>query len=173
MRLLRHTDTVALPVRSCARIAALVACMVGGVPASARAQGNTTSALIQLLLGDSTQYRDAITGFQKAVKAHDAAAVAAMVNYPIKVRIVGSSRTIRTPQEFIVKYDSIITPAIAAAVQDQKWDDLFVNYQGVMLGRGEVWFNGTCRDKDCKVAPVRIYTIQSTANLDPAPGSGN
>jgi hypothetical protein len=160
-------------VRSLLRVALALACAAAGMATGADAQQRSTSESIQALLGDSTQYREAIAAFQKAVRAHDAAGVAALVSYPIKVSIGGSKRTIKAPRAFIAKYDSIVTPAIAAAVQDQKWDDLFVNYQGVMLGRGEVWFNGTCRDKDCEVTLVRIYTIQSTANLDPAPGSGN
>lgn len=169
MRLGQPTEPASMK-RTFKRIA-FALCGVVCATARLHAQQKTTSESIQFLLGDSTQYREAITAFQKAVKAHDAAGVAALVSYPIKVRIGGSKRTIKTPQKFIAKYDSIVTPAIATAVEDQPWDDLFVNYQGVMLGRGEVWFNGKCRDKDCKVAPVRMYTIQSTANLDPAPGS--
>ena len=98
-----------------------VLAMAGALAGSAhrlRAQETSTSETIQSPLGDSTRYREAITAFQKAVKAHDAAGVAALVRYPIKVRIGGSRRTIKTPQTFIAKYDSIITPAIAAAVQD-------------------------------------------------------
>ncbi len=136
-------------LRRLPRIALLLAGAVASVAAGGHAQDRTTSESIQFLLGDSTQYREAITVFQKAVKGHDAARVAALVSYPIKVTMGGSKRTIKSPQAFVAKYDSIITPAIAAAVQDQKWDDLFVNYQGVMLGRGEVWISGVCRDKSC------------------------
>jgi hypothetical protein len=124
------------------------------------AQERSTSESIQSLLGDSTRYREAITAFQNAVKAHDAAGVAALVRYPIKVRIGGSKRTIKTPKKFIAKYDSIITPAIAAAVQDQEYDALMVNYQGVMLGQGEVWISGVCREESCQIPDVRVIAIQ-------------
>ena len=54
------------------RIAILLACaFAGGTPGAG--QERTTSESIQSLLGDSTQYREAITAFQEAVKAHDAA----------------------------------------------------------------------------------------------------
>lgn len=147
-------------MRSIGRIALAAALALAGAATSALAQDLTTSESVQFLLGDSTQYREAITAFQQAVKAHDAAGVAALVRYPIKVRIGGSSRTIKTPQAFIAKYDSIITPAIAAAVQDEPYGDMMVNAQGVMLGRGEVWINGICRDKACTKSDVRVITIQ-------------
>lgn len=146
-------------MRSLRPIAIVLACAVAGA-APVHAQAKTTSESIQFLLGDSTQYRDAITAFQRAVKAHDAAAVAALVSYPITVRIGGSKRSIKTPQKFIAMYDSIMTPAIAAAVQDEPYGDMMVNAKGVMLGRGEVWISGVCRDKACKKADVRVITIQ-------------
>ena len=153
------------------RIAITVLATTVGATAPLRAQ-RSTSESIQGLLGDSAQYRQVITAFQHAVKTHDAAGVAALVNYPLKVTIKGTKRTIKTPQKFIAKYDSIITPAIAAAVQDEKYADMMVNARGVMLGRGEVWINGVCRTKDCRTADVRVITIQSTAVPDPAPKAG-
>ena len=47
---------------------------------------------------------------------------------------------------------------------------MMVNSRGVMLGRGEVWVNGICPDKACKSPDVRIYVIQPTRGLAPAPG---
>ena len=132
-----------------------------------QAQEGGTSASIERLLGDSAEYRRVFEELQRAVTAHDAACVAALVHYPITVAIGKSRRVIKSSARFIAKYDSIMTPAIADTIRQAKYDALFVNYQGVMLGRGEVWIRGACRDKACKVAPVRVYTIQSTA--DPAP----
>ena len=143
------------------RIAIALACAFAGVTSRLQAQERTTSESIQFLLGDSTQYRNVITAFQAAVKAHDAARVAALVSYPIKVRIGGSKRTIKTAQKFVAKYDSIITPAVAAAVQDEPYGDMMVNAKGVMLGRGEVWINGACRDTACTMTDVRVIAIQA------------
>jgi hypothetical protein len=147
-------------MRRMCRIAALLAFASVGVTVRAHAQDRTTGESIQALLGDSTQYREAITAFQKAVKAHDAAGVATLVNYPIKVSIGGSKRTVKSAEAFIAKYHSIMTPTIAAAIQDQPYGDMMVNAKGVMLGRGEVWISGVCRDTACKKADVRVITIQ-------------
>jgi hypothetical protein len=147
-------------IRSPRRTAIVLSWVLACGAAPLCAQDRTTSESIQQLLGDSAQYRATITAFQEAVKAHDAAAVAALVRYPITVRIGDSRRTIKSAKKFVAKYDSIMTPPIVAAVQDEPYGDMMVNAQGVMLGRGEVWISGVCRDKACKKADVRVITIQ-------------
>jgi len=119
-------------------------------------------------LGDHTQYQALFTSLQKSVAAHDAAAVAALVRYPITIKIKGHATTIRTPQQFIASYDQIFTPAITKAVTGQKYADLFVNYKGIMFGNGQVWLNGICKDpKDtsCKVFTAKVVTIQDTSDI--------
>ena len=122
---------------------------------------------IDTMLGDHThsEVQHLLTDLQQAVAKHDAPAVAALVHYPIKINPGTKPFTIRTPQAFIAHYDRIITPAIATAIQRQKYEDLFVNYKGAMFGNGEVWITSTCIDKACKQTDIKIGTIQSTANL--------
>jgi hypothetical protein len=158
-----------LTTTACLRLAMALS-LPAVMMAPLRAQERTTSESIQALLGDSAQYRQVITAFQTAVRAHDAKAVAALVHYPLKVTIGTSTRTIKSAGKFAARYDSIITPAIAEAVQDEDFADMMVNSRGVMLGRGEVWVTGICRDKACKSPDVRIYVIQPTTGLGPAPG---
>ena len=98
---------------------------------------------------------------QRAVAAHDARAVAAMVNYPIKVSPYGETMTIRNERDFIAKYDSIMTPGIIHSIEKQKYEELFVRDQGAMIGRGQVWFSGICLNKTCSRSVIRIKTIQS------------
>ena len=120
---------------------------------------------IDTMLGDHTKVQRLVTDLQQAVARHDAPAVAALVHYPIKIN-PGTKQPllIRTPQAFIARYDRIITPAIAAVIQRQKYEDLFVNYKGAMFGNGEVWITGICIDKACKLSDIKIGTIQSTKN---------
>lgn len=56
-----------------------------------------------------------------------------------------------------------MTPDIVSAVTKQKYEDLFVNSHGVMIGNGQVWVNGVCKDDACKKRDVKIITIQHTA----------
>jgi hypothetical protein len=122
---------------------------------------------IDLSVGDHTKVHQILTELQQAVSKHNPAAVAALVHYPIKVNPGKKPFTIKNEKEFIKDYDRIITPDIASAIYKQKYDNLFVNSEGAMIGDGEVWITGFCRDKTCKQSDIKIGTIQDTKNLKP------
>jgi hypothetical protein len=122
---------------------------------------------IDLSVGDHIKVHDILTRLQQAVAKHDAAAVAALVHYPIKVNPGKKPFTIKNEKAFIKDYDRIITPDISAAIFKQKYENLFVNSQGAMIGDGEAWITGFCRDKSCKQSDIKIGTIQDTKNLKP------
>jgi hypothetical protein len=122
---------------------------------------------IDLSVGDHTKVHQILTDLQQAVSKHNPAAVAALVHYPIKVNPGKRPITIKNENAFIKDYDHIITPDIADAVFKQKYENLFVNSQGAMIGDGEVWITGFCRDKTCKQSDIKIGTIQDTKNLKP------
>jgi hypothetical protein len=145
------------------RKAAAIAVMATVLPwvAAASPQDGAVNQRIDQVLGDYVAYQRVILTVQKAVAAHDAAAVAALVSYPITVTIAGHRRVIRNPAQFIARYDRIVTPAIAGAVSAEKYGDLFVRDQGVMFGNGEMWITGVCADQSCASRRVRIVTIQS------------
>ena len=119
---------------------------------------------IDAMIGDNThtQVHQLVTDLQQAVAKHDPAAVAALVHYPIKVKLHGKPTYLNTPKSFIKNYDNIITPDIATVIQNQKYENLFINYQGAMFGEGEVWITGFCTGDTCKHPDIKIGTIQST-----------
>lgn len=115
-------------------------------------------------IGDPAKFQSVVTDLQKAVAKQDAATVAALVSYPITINPrTKKAMRVRTPQAFIASYDTIITPHIADVIEKQKYEQLFVNYQGAMFGTGEVWIAGICKDKECKESDIKIKTIQNTA----------
>jgi hypothetical protein len=115
-------------------------------------------------VGDPAKFRETMTLLQQALQKHDAPAVAALVSYPIDINPhTKQVLHIRTPAAFIAQYDNIVTPHIADVVSKQKYEDLFVNYQGAMFGSGEVWISGICKDNACQQVDIRIKTIQNTA----------
>jgi hypothetical protein len=122
---------------------------------------------IDLSVGDHVKVQHLLTQLQAAVAKHDAAAVAALVHYPIKVNPGKKPFTIKNEKEFIKDYDRIITHDIQDAIFKQKYENLFVNSQGAMIGDGEVWITGFCRDKSCKQSDIKIGAIQDTKNLKP------
>jgi hypothetical protein len=133
-------------------------------PAPPSAPTNSaTDQSIAANVGDPAKFRELMTSLQQAVQKHDASAVAALVSYPMDINPhTKKVLHIRTPEAFVAQYDSIITPHVAEVVAKQKYDKLFVNYQGAMLGDGELWIAGICKDKDCKQSEIKIRTIQNT-----------
>lgn len=142
-------------------LAAGLAALMTPFSLTAFAQDNkTTNQAIDDALGNHAQYETAIKALQQGVKDKDAKAVAALVSYPISVKISGKDTEIKSEKDFVTHYDAIFTPKIAKAVEDQKYEDLFVNYQGIMFGDGQVWINGICKDSACKAFDAKIVTIQ-------------
>ncbi|MET0580624.1 MAG: hypothetical protein ABWX88_00315 [Pseudoxanthomonas sp.] len=122
---------------------------------------------IDAALGDHAAYRKVMEDFQKAVAAKDAKAASVLVHYPIGVDIAGKNKVLKNAAAFVENYDKFMTPEIARAIIDTRYAEAFVNYKGVMLGRGEAWINGICKDNACKNVDVKVVTIQSTADLSP------
>ncbi len=122
---------------------------------------------IDLSVGDHVKVQQLLTQLQQAVAKHNAPAVASLVHYPIKVNPGKKPFVVKNEKAFIKDYDRIITQDIASAIFKQKYENLFVNSQGAMIGDGEVWITGFCRDKTCKQSDIKIGTIQDTKNLKP------
>jgi hypothetical protein len=150
----------------------LIAATLSQSPAIA-AQTSNNGALtaldksIDLSVGDHVKVHQLLTQLQAAVAKHDAAAVASLVHYPIKVNPGKKPFVVKNEKGFIKDYDRIITHDIQDAIFRQKYENLFVNSQGAMIGDGEVWITGFCRDKTCKQSDIKIGTIQDTKNLKP------
>jgi hypothetical protein len=145
--------------------------LVAGVlvpPTLLPAQTTAPTALdksIDLSVGDHVKVRSILTQLQQAVSSHNAAAVADLVHYPIKVNPGKKPFTIKNEKAFIKDYDRVITHDIEDAILKQKYETLFVNSQGAMIGDGEVWITGFCRDKSCRQSDIKIGTIQDTKNI--------
>lgn len=115
---------------------------------------------IDEVLGDHVRYETVIRQLQQSVAARDAAAVAALVDYPFTTVRDGEPLRVADADAFVRDYDRIVTPAIADAITKQKYSQLMVNYKGVMFGNGEAWVNGICRDNGCKDVDVRVVALQ-------------
>lgn len=140
------------------------------LPAAQTAPTSSITALdksIDLSIGDHVKVQQILTQLQQAVASHNASAAAALIHYPIKVNPGRKPFTIKNEKEFIKDYDRIITHDIQDVILKQKYESLFVNSQGAMIGDGEVWITGFCRDKSCKQSDIKIGTIQDTKNLKP------
>jgi len=104
---------------------------------------------IDLIYGEHQTLTAAYQVLKFAIGQHDAATVASLVHYPFRTQIDGERTTLRREEEFIARYDDIVTPPIAQAVAVQTYGTLFVNDQGVMFGQGELWLTPRCLERGC------------------------
>ncbi|MGW8959369.1 hypothetical protein [Paenibacillus sp. NPDC055715] len=111
---------------------------------------------------DPNAFLNTFKALQKAVADNDKEKVANYIFYPLRVNDSEKELTISNKKEFIAKYDQMFTDAIREALVNQKTDDLFVNYQGVMVGSGELWLR---RDTDNpKLFGVFSVNLETVAN---------
>ena len=76
-----------------------------------------------------------------AAEKEDRVAIAALIHYPFKTYETGVVQAeYESPTAFLVDFDQIVTDDVLSAMQMASYEDLFVNYQGAMIGNGAVWF---------------------------------
>jgi hypothetical protein len=50
---------------------------------------------------------------------------------------------------------------VIAAIKQQRFENLFVNYQGVMVGQGEIWMSSVPLNKSSGRFGLRIITVNN------------
>ncbi|WNC16963.1 hypothetical protein [Brevibacillus brevis] len=88
---------------------------------------------------DPDQFEAFYAKLQKWVNRENKAAVARNVQYPLRVNKDGQSRFVTDEKQFIAEYEEIMTERVRLALEHQPASETFVNYQGVMVGSGEIW----------------------------------
>lgn len=81
--------------------------------------------------------------FWLAVKDNQREAVASCIRYPIGVTLDGKSRKIKDRADLLANYGLIFSPGYREAILQGMPHGMFARDTGVMLGDGEVWFDGT------------------------------
>ena len=82
-----------------------------------------------------------IRALQKAVAADDRQKVASMVRYPIVIEAGGRSMLFRGPSSLVASYDLVFTPRRKKLIAKTRAEDLFSNWKGAMIDRGDIWIN--------------------------------
>ncbi len=101
--------------------------------------------------------RTFLAELQAAVNQGAKTNVAGMISYPLLV-IHGSSKTrVRTEAQFLSRYDSIFDAHVRQAIAQQSAKCLFGNYQGTMIGDGEVWY------REQESGGMKIVTVNTSA----------
>ncbi len=100
---------------------------------------------------------------QSAVKQNNAVALSRMVKYPLILRYPkGRNVKVINSTKFIANYPKFANKNWQKKVMEQQYEALFSNWQGLMIGNGEIWFNGICRNQSCSKRELKIIAINPT-----------
>jgi hypothetical protein len=101
--------------------------------------------------------RTFLAELQAAVSQGNKAQVAEMISYPLLVIHSSSKARVRTEAQFLTQYDSIFDAHVRQAIAQQTAKCLFGNYQGTMIGDGEVWY------REQASGAMKIVTVNTSA----------
>jgi hypothetical protein len=103
---------------------------------------------------------DFFFALQSNVRTEDKEQLAGMVLYPIAVYGAnGAKVVVRSEKAFAAMYSQFATKEWKKAILDQDPAELFMNWQGVMVGRGELWFSPACIGRDPCTEGIFIIAI--------------
>ncbi len=91
-------------------------------------------------IDDSTEALRFFERFRVAVETTRKKEVVAMLSYPIGAWINGAYVTFANAAALLKEYDQIFNERVKRALHDQNPNALVVSSQGIMVGRGEIWF---------------------------------
>jgi hypothetical protein len=77
---------------------------------------------------------------KEAVKNDKVDDAAALFHYPFRCNSCKKPKVIKSKKQFKKRYKEIINKRVRGAIDNASIDNLFYNYMGFMIGRGEVWF---------------------------------
>ncbi len=88
--------------------------------------------------------------------------IAEMVRFPIRITVSGKPLTLRSKDQLLKYYNVAFDPKMKGFIAKQRFSDLLCNWQGIMIGRGEIWINTTG-----KSSRLRIITINNSPRWSP------
>jgi hypothetical protein len=63
-----------------------------------------------------------------------------LIHFPITVKISGKKQVLKSKEALLKNYAQAFNSNVKDAILKQKTSDLFVNWQGIMIGNGQIWF---------------------------------
>jgi len=121
---------------------------------STEVKENSTNRYSVAGIDDAAEFEKVFNTVKSLVAKGEKEKVAEYVNYPL----TSANITVNSKEEFIKNYDSIITEEVKNALINQKVEETFVNYKGVMVGNGQIWFSAIY-DNNSKIMKYLIYAV--------------
>jgi hypothetical protein len=91
---------------------------------------------------------------QNSVAVDDRAHVVEMVGFPLKITADGKSRTLRNKNQLLEYYNVAFDAKVRGFIAKQKVSELFCNWKGIMIGRGEIWINQGGRSSRLRIIAI-------------------
>jgi len=115
---------------------------------------------IEELHGNAQAFEEAFYRLTQALNNDDAAELAGISNFPLRVQANGESYDVLEAQDLIDNYGSLIMQETKDAVANQRYGDLFVNSEGVMVGNA-VWLSAVCDNNSCSRSHWAVIAINN------------
>lgn len=132
------------------------------LPVSASAQSDEeVYNRIESLHGNAGDLNEPLLSLVEAMDNSDAATIAGLAEYPLRVAANGESYDIQSADDFVENFDTLVTQDTRDAVAEQTYDQLFVNSDGVMLAGGAVWMSNVCDNGDCSSSHWAVISINN------------
>lgn len=93
-----------------------------------------------------------LADLQKSVAAGDRQHVVSLVRFPITIMVNGKRVSLHTQEQFLKYYDVAFDSKVKGFLAKQQFSDLFCNWKGIMIGRGEIWFDRVKNGPLCIIA---------------------
>ena len=94
-----------------------------------------------------------LADMRAAASSQNQEAIADLVRYPFTTYDTGEPlKTYESSAALLEDFNQVVTPTVIEAMRNAQYSELFSNYQGVMIGNGEVWFDQV--DQSLKIRAI-------------------
>jgi hypothetical protein len=138
---------------------ALLACSAGLPPASAAAQPSEAANNCGVLGYDEERVAVVLQALKEAAASMTPDSIEPYIEYPFTARSHAKNILIRSAKDLRRAFPRMFTDRVRSAILSQSLDNAFSNYQGVMMGNGQVWIGQVCRDSECHDSKYVIRAI--------------
>jgi hypothetical protein len=91
---------------------------------------------------DCTRAIAFLSEFQNAFRDDNRKKVAGLIEYPLLTSLRGKRVNVRSAAELLAHYDEIFDVGVRCAILGANAKSVWGNWQGFMIGNGEIWFDG-------------------------------
>jgi hypothetical protein len=102
-----------------------------------------------------------LESLKKSVEAEDKVYLSNIARYPLRYFENKKRKSVNGPAQFVKNYKAIFTDKVKHTIENQQYQDLFVDSEGIMLGNGEVWISGIVEKITPPKTDIKIIAINN------------